>query len=417
MNNSTSPSIHSVSELFTTKCIRERAEKIFQLAVSGKTHFQYHPEKMPELVDFVHQVILKNYPDLKIPFHSRWGHFRAGRIDRQEWLREKYNQLNPTPDRAEFMRVQYDLVIPSVLLDAGAGAAWKYAEKSHNTNLQIGRSEGLGLASFHWFMDGGFSSSGKDLKTEASALQKITEKDLEKAFQVSAQNPLVGVSGRVILMKNLGKAIADQPEYFKDGRPGGLIDYILQHHKKSIKATELLSLVLKSLGRIWPSRSQLDGVSLGDAWKYSGFNRAGATEAEMYMPFHKLSQWLTYSLMEPLIAGGIEVTDLNDMTGLPEYRNGGLIVDLGLVTLRDQSLMAKDHAADSDLVIEWRALTVYLLDQIAKELQKKMNITPEQFPLVKVLEGGTWWAGRAAAAAKRSNGNPPLNIISDGTVF
>jgi hypothetical protein len=46
-----------------------------------------------------------------------------------------------------------------------------------------------------------------------------------------------------------------------------------------------------------------------------------------------------------------------------------------------------------------------------------MNLTSEQFPLAKVLEGGTWWAGRFLAKEKRSDGSPPLQIESDGTVF
>ncbi len=49
------------------------------------------------------------------------------------------------------------------------------------------------------------------------------------------------------------------------------------------------------------------------------------------MPFHKLSQWLAYSLLEPLEAAGLAVTDLDELTGLPEYRNGGLLLDLGVL--------------------------------------------------------------------------------------
>ena len=37
--------------------------------------------------------------------------------------------------------------------------------------------------------------------------------------------------------------------------------------------------------------------------------------------------------------------------------------------------------------------------------------------LVKVLEAGTWFAGRALAAERRSGGGPPITVESDGTVF
>ena len=45
------------------------------------------------------------------------------------------------------------------------------------------------------------------------------------------------------------------------------------------------------------------------------------------MPLHKLSQWLAYSLIEPLQRAGIAVTDIDGLTGLAEYRNGGLFID------------------------------------------------------------------------------------------
>ena len=57
-----------------------------------------------------------------------------------------------------------------------------------------------------------------------------------------------------------------------------------------------------------------------------------------WMPFHKLSQWLTYSLLEPFGWAGVAVTDLDELTGLPEYRNGGLLLDTGVLRLRDPAL-------------------------------------------------------------------------------
>jgi hypothetical protein len=64
-----------------------------------------------------------------------------------------------------------------------------------------------------------------------------------------------------------------------------------------------------------------------------------------------------------------------------------------------------------------RALTICLLDECAKRVREEMNLSEQDFPLVKVLEGGTWWAGRRLAAMKRSDSGPPIKIESDGTVF
>ena len=63
------------------------------------------------------------------------------------------------------------------------------------------------------------------------------------------------------------------------------------------------------------------------------------------------------------------------------------------------------------------ALTVASLDLIGNAIRKKLKMTSEELPLAKVLEGGTWHAGRKIAKEKRPGGEPPLNIVSDGTVF
>jgi hypothetical protein len=135
------------------------------------------------------------------------------------------------------------------------------------------------------------------------------------------------------------------------------------------------------------------------------------------VPLHKLSQWLAYSLIEPLQWGGLTVTDVDGLTGLAEYRNGGLFIDTGVLRLRDPQAAAREHAVDSELVVEWRALTVALLDRLAERMRQRLTMNRETLPLGKVLQGGTWAAGRKIARQLRPDGGPPLKVISDGTVF
>ncbi len=217
----------------------------------------------------------------------------------------------------------------------------------------------------------------------------------------------MGVEGRAKLIQNLGKA-CENKTYFIDGRPGNLIDYLVGKYGKIIPAEGLLRGVLDALGPIWPGRETLDGVNLGDVWKHSKHG---------LIAFHKLSQWMTYSLVEPLEAAGITVAGVEGLTGLAEYRNGGLILDSGLFSFANPEEGKQSWRPESDLIIEWRALTVKSLDDIGGEVQKRLGKTPAEFPLAKVLEGGTWWAGRRIAKEKRNGGEPPMNIISDGTVF
>lgn len=403
MNSSKQYTENDLDFLLSPKAVRQSAEKIFELTKEGKTHFDYHAEKFDDVVEYVLHVINENYPTHDIPFHSRWGHFKVGGFNRAELLNEKIKDL----DTLEQARVKLDLIITSVLLDAGAGAVWAYSEKS--SSKIFNRSEGLGVASFYLFMDGGFSEDAS-LKATAKGLQQLTAATLKKGFQVTESNPLIGVEGRLQLLQNLGKTIDQKKELFPGGRPGSIVDYLQSRYGKTITGPQLLRAVLDGLGEIWPGRVKVAGVNLGDAWTYEKVPGGLAV-------FHKLSQWMTYSLIEPLIDAGFTVVDVDKLTGLAEYRNGGLLVDRGLVTLKDQSLVDLSHGPHSELIIEWRGLTIALLDRIGVEVQKKLGKSSSEFPLAKVLEGGTWWAGRKAAKAKRADSSPPLKIESDGTVF
>merc|ERR1712099_6677 len=114
---------------------------------------------------------------------------------------------------------------------------------------------------------------------------------------------------------------------------------------------------------------------------------------------------------------GLKVTNLGPMTGLPEYRNGGLLIDTGVLRLKDQAWLNQEVNVGTELVVEWRALTVVLLDQLAEKLRAKLGVSASALPLASILEGGTWQAGREIAKAKRADGAPPIKIRLDGTVF
>ena len=399
MSDQVSLTPNQVDEILSTPAIRAKAKDVFALCENGGTAFRYHPEKLQPTIDYVLSVIRKNYPSLEIPFHSRWGHFRAGGIDRVA----KLDQMIKGQDPIERARIKLDLVITSVLLDAGAGMQWGYLEDGK----RYSRSEGLGVASYHMFLAGAMASDRKSLRADKQGLMAVKVGDIQKAFQVSDKNPLVGAEGRTLLLNSLGRAVGDTTIFPKE-RPGSILDSLIKAHGQTIPATALLRAVLDGLGPIWPKRLSANGKNLGDVWRHSKLG---------LVPFHKLSQWMTYSLIEPIVEAGIKVTGVQNLTGLAEYRNGGLLVDSGLVSLRDEKDAAKTWAPGSDLIIEWRALTVHLLDVIGEGVRKSLGKTPEDFPLAKVLEGGTWWAGRFLATEKREDGGPPLKIESDGTVF
>ena len=395
--------------LYSTDAIRERCQQIFHLAQDNKLeHFSLHQDKLQEVSQYVVNVIRDNYPNLDIPYHSRFRHLSVGGKNRVETAL-KFSGLKSGSEQG---RMLYEMIIVSILLDAGAGATWIFKEGNEVFN----RSEGLAIASFHAFKDGVFSSQSRSLQVNAGGLKEINSQKLERSFQVSPSNPLVGVEGRKSLMNLLGRTIAENPSVFKEERLGSFYDYVTSHVvNNKIPAKTILSLVLEVFSPIWPPRHAIQGKNLGDCWPHPQIK--GLNGEDHYIPFHKLSQWMTYSLFEPLEMAGIEVENLDDMTGLPEYRNGGLFLDLGLISLKDAKQREKKHPPGSTLIVEWRALTVCLLDEVTKKAREILNLARKDFPLAKVLEGGTWQAGRKIAKHLRADGSPPINIDSDGTVF
>lgn len=392
--------------LFSPQAIRESTLKLFKLTEDGKTNFNLHLEKLEEVVEFVINVIDKAYPDYDIPFHSRWNHFNVGDVNRVQKL-EKVIKSDEPLERA---RKKIDLVITSVLLDAGAGKSWSY----QNNEGTFDRSEGLAVASFDLFMSKRLSSDGR-YKADAQALKKFSKEELKKAFQVSEKNPLVGVEGRVELLNNLGECILDKPKFFPSKRPGSIIDFLIKEHGYDFEVKDILSGVLIALGDIWPGRIKVDNVNLGDVWHYRQLGEDISKES--LVCFHKLSQWLTYSLVSPMEEAGLKISGAEKLTGLAEYRNGGLFLDMGVISLKDSNMQLLEHKPESELIIEWRALTICLLDLLAEKIQSKLEMTSKQFPLAKVLEGGTWAAGREVAKRLRKDGAAPLTLSSDGTVF
>jgi hypothetical protein len=279
----------------------------------------------------------------------------------------------------------------------------------------LGRSEGLAVASLHAFRAGVFSADrAQPLRVDATALAQLAPEAIATAFQVGPDNPIVGVDGRAALIRALGAALAAAPVTFRGGRPGGMID-AFRERGSTVSATELLRVLLEGLGPIGPGAIAIGGVGLGDVSRHPAAGGRGLSAG--MVPFHKLSQWLAYSLFEPLEGAGFTIKSPGALTGLPEYRNGGLLVDLGVLVPRHPEVTAATHATGDEVIVEWRALTVALLDRVADRVRTKLGKTAEQLPLARVLEGGTWAAGRQVAAELRPGGGSPIAVASDGTVF
>ena len=379
----------SIAYLRTPAAIRERAGQVLKYVEDGRSSwFAFDANGLEAAVQATLKVTRQRFSDpSKIPFHSRWRHFEAGGHDRWRALSARLKGL----PKEEIARRRMDLAVVSVLLDAGAGPAWSYREP--DTGETYARSEGLGVASFHMFASGAFSrdAKGDPLRVDGERLAALTPADIAMGFQVRAHNPLLGLEGRAGLLRKLGGVGL--------ARPGALFDLVATGPE--VKAEAILAAILDKLSPIWPS-------PMGDVWRHPAIG---------LVPFHKLSQWMSYSLVEPLEGAGFKVVELDALTGLPEYRNGGLLVDAGALRPKQAALLEKVFKPGDEPIVEWRALTVALLDRIAEHVRGHLGLDARRLPLVKVLEAGTWFAGRALAAERRPGGGPPIAVESDGTVF
>jgi hypothetical protein len=411
-----SPSGKPAAELARLRdpaAVRERCHIVRRWVAGGRSpHFTLDESRLETVAAYVADVTREAYPDLKIPYHSRWRHFSAGGIDRWSALAARI-----VADPVARARAAVDLATVSVLLDAGAGDAWRYREP--DTGQVFARSEGLGVASLHMFAAGCFSSDPcQPNRADAIALEKLETATLARHFQVDPVNPLIGLEQRANLLRHLGRALDARRRLFGSvpPRPGHLVDYFLSTASdRRIPATKVLAALLDGLSEIWPSGLTVDGFPLGDAGRHRAVRTDDATD--QIVPFHKLSQWLTYSLLEPLETAGLTVERLDELTALPEYRNGGLLVDLGVIRPRMPIDLQVKREVATELIVEWRALTVALMDSLLDLVRQELRVGAS-FTMPHMLQGGTWAAGRKIARELRPQDGPsPIPVLADGTVF
>lgn len=272
------------------------------------------------------------------------------------------------------------------------------------------------MASLEMFKTGMFSSDvSNPHQCDAWALEKLTADQLGKGLQVSDSNPMSGLEGRAALLTRLGGALRSRPDMFgKNTRPGNMIDYLISHPDTVAAAVPVVPLpvlwevLMDGLSSIWPAtRTNVNGVSLGDAWPCSTIPSTGSLKN--IVPFHKLTQWLCYSIMVPMTKlMNMQFAGAELMTGLPEYRNGGLLVDTGLLTLKKADTerglkiyhgtmpnasveVVPMFEPSDDVVVEWRAVTVGFLDELLAAVNQGLGLTcSDKLSLAQMLEAGTW---------------------------
>ncbi|KAG9236517.1 hypothetical protein BJ875DRAFT_371880 [Amylocarpus encephaloides] len=438
------PHVDPAGYLRSIGAVRERCSLMLEKAKQNHlNHFDVNMDQFEDTTKFVVSIMKRDFaPDYaSIPPHGRWQHFNVGGRDRMAELSKGWSsEIDPS----ERCRRYLDLFLVSVLLDAGAGTTWSYKSKENGRLYR--RSEGLAIASLEMFKSGMFSSNQQQPhQVDGEGLRNLTVDDMRAGLQVSEANPIAGLEGRTELLQRLSEAMMNHTYFGADGRPGNMLDYLISHPTTQASSVPVVllptlwSVLMDGLAPIWPSsRTAIDGTALGDAWPLTSMPATAPWET--IVPFHKLTQWLCYSLMQPMTKlMNIYFAGAELMTGLPEYRNGGLFIDTGVLTLKsDDSARGLENFSinaertgvkatevvpmfqpDDDVIVEWRAVTVCFLDKLLDEVNSTLNLQgPDRLSLPQMLEAGSWKGGREMAEISRPNTQcPPIAIISDGTVF
>ncbi|EPX72200.1 DUF1688 family protein [Schizosaccharomyces octosporus yFS286] len=396
----------TIADILSLQNIRLKAQKV--LAVAEKNELQafvYDPTKLNAVADFVVSIIQADFKGKyeTIPPHGRWQHFEVGNNPRLTQLIDVWTDQGVSS--LEVCKRVLDITFLSVLLDAGAGDAWSYLDGVE----RYSRSEGLAVASLRCFEKGMFSQNPKNPhQVDGAALSNLKTEALAEGFQVSKQNPIAGIEGRASILRALGNQL-------KDSRPSFFMDSIFptgDFSSECLNVETLWSELQRVLMPIWPERTKYEGENIGDAWYLSTI--------DSIQPFHKLTQWLTYSLLVPLNRLlHVQIVNETLLTGLPEYRNGGLFVDLGVLKLRPEYPVTEEYEPGSVVIVEWRAMTIVLLDKLLNLVNERLQEELKApLSLAQMLEAGSWKSGRIIARKLRpTSAGSPILIKSDGTLF
>lgn len=404
-----------VQALRRTSEIRQRCARLLHRArEGGSSWFTVHDPALERAAETVAEVTRRRYRHGHIPPHSWWRRLEAGGIDRRVWLAPRLAGLVA----GERAHAQIDLASLGVFLGGHAGPAWRYHEALSGRTFT--GCEGLAVAAFHAFASGLFSSrEDRPLQVDAEGLRALQPEHLALAFQSTPSHPLHALEPRAVLLRRLGEVLQENPEVFgAPGRPGVVFDLFSTPYgfavpgTADVRAHDILSQLLQCLSGLWPAGHEIAGTPIGDCWRHAAVRADDLTDG--WVPFHQHLQWLTYSLVEPFESAGILVRGLDALTALPGRHQASLMLDTGVLRLREPVIATELREPGDEAIVEWRALTLALHEDLAPRLREILGLDEKHCPMGCILEGGTRAAGQMLAARLR-DGAPALRV-SDGAL-
>lgn len=407
------------AELRSPQAVRDRCGQLLARARAGHSDwFDLDAAAQARLTDAVCEALTgprailsrRMRPARIPPLPSCWRLLEVGGIDRRRQLDPLLAPLPPGERAHAWLDLATVLVLMQAMPDAlerdeALGAAdapppakarslahlpgrWRYTEAASGQQLE--GPAALAVATFHGFTAGLFSSRpDRPFQVDARGLRALVTEHLAQALQLSSANPLPGLAERAVGLRRLGERLASDPEVFgEEGRPGCLHDLLEipyglgLPHTADVAVADLLAQVLISLSGLGPETSRLDGWALGDSWRHAEVRGAGASDG--WVPFHTLAQRLTLSLLEPFAWSGVQVGGLAALTAAADARHGRLMMARGLLRLRDPGLARQLWHLGDEPVVEWRALTLALQEELVPQVRQRLGVDADRLPVARL---------------------------------
>lgn len=405
----------TANTLLTAAAVRTRASEVLELAKAEKlTHVSVNLDLLPKLAARVTRTIEHSYPDFQVPPYGCWRHFEAGGLDRWGMLAS----ARGFAAAEDVLAAAADLAVATHVVSVSIRSDWIYLDMVAGQAFEGRRAIAIGMLAM--FAAGSFSADpGDPLRVDAHALVRLEEAEIVDGLRLDPELDRVAVTSIKTILKRLGEAIGLRPDLFEqrgESRPGHLaLKLFSMAEVAPVAVTDILDALLDGLSPIWQEGAKSNDVVLGDVWMHTKLFQDGP--AKGLLPFHLIAQEITYALIEPFAWAGIEVAELDGLTGLGDLEHAALFLDAGIVNMKFKDAGSKSNEQSLDQATELRAVCIALFDRLADTLREQLDVSADVLPLTCILEGGTALLGDEIVRENATSAQQASRILKAGAVF
>lgn len=388
-------------------------------------------------------------PDELLALLDRAGKTAAPAVPRE--AKPDAAEDTPAPATADTSSLTGDLTPAAAASAATSAASSSPAPTSAPDSASAsapssGGSAGLALATFRAFVAGAFSADkAHPCRADAATLRHVDVAALRAMLQGTPQNPNLGLEGRAALLSRWGHMLQSRPGAGgAQARPCDLVQALATPAGPGaeVQAAAQLAELLRAASATWHT-APVQGLPAGDVWQHRwageatgadlGTNLGKDVETDLgtdlsadlgtdlgtsgWVPLHAAAQAMVGALALPLQKAGYRLNGLEQLTASADHVASSLLLAAGVIVPRQQRLLSRSLKLSDEAVIECRALTVALFDeltgQVRSTLQSQHGAAAAGMTVAEVVN-----ATAAVLALGASHGAAPaLTIEGDGAVF